>query len=145
MTIMLYSEDEAIKDDTKPNGGKLRIYNNIKCNFKMEKYLLFNGDRSNIQCITRLRIIDSVLKEVDMAKIHFYILSGFVYIVKMSCSRYSGDRAQLIASIAEFMPDFYQATNIDQFHSPMRCDDTELMALFIPFISNITDIRNGGE
>jgi hypothetical protein len=41
---------------TKPNGGKLRVYNNIKCNFKMEKYLLFNGDRSNIQCITRLRV-----------------------------------------------------------------------------------------
>jgi hypothetical protein len=52
----LYCKYEDIKDDTKPNGGKLRVYNTIKCNFKMEKYLLFNGDRSNIQCITRLRI-----------------------------------------------------------------------------------------
>jgi hypothetical protein len=63
----------------------------------------------------------------------------------MSCSRYSGARAQLITSIAEFMPDFHQATDIDQIHSLMGCDDTELMALFIPFISNITDIRNGVE
>jgi hypothetical protein len=82
----LYCKDEAIKDDTKPNGGKLRVYNKIKCNFKMEKYLLFNGDRSHIQCSVSHDCgsvpIDSVLKEVDTAKIHFHMLSGFVYTVK---------------------------------------------------------------
>jgi hypothetical protein len=124
----------------------------------MEKYLLFNGDRSNIQCITRLRISAHRLRIergrygknplLHAQRICSHCQKGEVedeFHFVMSCSRYSGARAQLITSIAEFMPDFRQATDIDQLHSLMRCDDTELMALFIPFISSITDIRNGVE
>jgi hypothetical protein len=54
--MLYYVKDEATNDDTKPKWGKLRVYNKLKCNFKMDNYLLLNGDRSNIQCITRLRI-----------------------------------------------------------------------------------------
>jgi hypothetical protein len=154
----LYCKDEAIKDDTKPHGGKLRVYNKIKCNFKMEMYLLLHGDRSTIQRIIRLQISALKLRIergrygknplLQSQRICVHCQKGEVedeFHFAMSCSRYSGARAQLLTAIARLMPVFHQVTAIDQFHSLMRCDDTELMALFLPFISTITDIRNGGE